>query len=50
VRIGILGSRLMGGNSERSSPELDMKSCSATREATTNLKRLARARASMEMS
>ena len=36
MRIGILGSGLMGGNSERSSRELDMKSCSAMREATTN--------------
>ncbi len=36
MRIGILGSGLMGGNSERSSHELDMKSFSATRGATTN--------------
>jgi hypothetical protein len=36
MRIRILGSGLMGGNSERSSPELDMNPCSATRGATTN--------------
>ena len=55
MRIGILGSGLMGGNSERSSRELDMKSCSTMPEAINKLKRLARdaqgnARDGMEMS
>jgi len=34
MRIGILGYGLMDGNSERSSSELDMKSCLATRGVT----------------
>jgi hypothetical protein len=37
MRVGILGSGLMGGKLERSSRGPDMKSCSAMRGATTIL-------------
>ena len=35
MRVGILGSGLLAASMKRPSRELDMKSCSATRGATT---------------